>query len=102
MPAGISDDDRGVVAQHVEPNAMCLGQLAATETGAFHLFKQTGNRTIAIDLDGPRRRRKILRCFGFSLRNHKAFNLSDCEQRNDLPVHPAGKETNPTTSWGRN
>src|SRR5437879_1761110 len=49
---GTGHVDRGVVIQHVEPDAMCLRKLFGTETGSLHLFEKAGHRAVAVDRDG--------------------------------------------------
>ena len=86
MPAGISapeagDHDGRVVAQHVEPDAMSFRELAAAKACAFHLFQESGHRTIAVHLDRTRGSGQVFRCFRFSLRDHKVVNLSNVNVR---------------------
>jgi hypothetical protein len=49
---------------------MSFGELASAETSAFHLFEESGHRTIAIHLDWTRGSSQILRCFWFTLSDH--------------------------------
>src|SRR5688572_13418514 len=63
---------------------MCLGELAPAETSAFHLFEESGHRTITVHLDWTRGSRQILRCFWFALSDHAGLSTSrterfDCE-----------------------
>ena len=69
--AGRGHGNRGVVAQHVQPDAMSFGQLAAAKASAFHFFQQPSHRTIAVDLHRPRRNRQVFTGFWFSLCHHK-------------------------------
>ena len=39
---------------------MRFGELATAKAGAFHFFEKPGHRTIAIHLNGPRGRSKVL------------------------------------------
>src|SRR4028119_2409436 len=63
-------EDRRVVAEHVEPDAMRFGQLARAETRALHLLQQPGHRAVAVYLHGARRNRQILRGSRFALSYH--------------------------------
>src|ERR1700730_3787642 len=68
---GARHDNGRIVAELFEPDSMSFRHLATAKTRALHFFQQTRNRSIAIYLNGSCWCRKILRCFGFSLRNHK-------------------------------
>jgi hypothetical protein len=41
--ARTGDENRRVVAEHVEPDAMRFGQLASAKARALHLFQQPGD-----------------------------------------------------------
>ena len=63
-PANI---DRRVVVEHVEPNAMRLGELTCPKSGSFHFLEQPGDRPVAVDRDRPRRNREKFRSLRFFL-----------------------------------
>src|SRR4051812_18145749 len=64
------DDDGRVVAEHVEPDAVRLRELARAEARALHLLEQPRDGAVAVYLHGPDGRGEILRCSRFTLSNH--------------------------------